>query len=54
MEEGYRLEPPAHCPVGIAEVMKACMSVNPEERPDFEQISNFLRDIPETHWLFVQ
>ena len=51
-QSGYRLAIPENCPAGIAEVIKSCWNNNPEERPDFEQMSNYFRDIPEESWLF--
>jgi hypothetical protein len=53
-QSGFRLEIPKYCPVGIAEVMKSCWNTDPEERPDFEQMSNYFRDIPDSSWERIQ
>lgn len=50
-QSGYTLPIPRKCPTGIAKMMTACWNSNPEERPDFEKMSNYFRDIPEEAWL---
>jgi len=42
VRDGYQHPVPNHCPQVLAEVLSACWSRNPEDRPTFQAIYNRL------------
>uniref|UniRef100_A0AC35GRW7 Protein kinase domain-containing protein n=1 Tax=Panagrolaimus sp. PS1159 TaxID=55785 RepID=A0AC35GRW7_9BILA len=43
IEQGYRMEPPEHCPLQISHLMSACWELEPTARPSFAEIVNKLK-----------
>lgn len=43
---GDRLSIPPSCPAELAEVMELCWKTKQDERPDFSQILDILKEVP--------
>ncbi|XP_035689204.1 tyrosine-protein kinase receptor TYRO3-like isoform X2 [Branchiostoma floridae] len=45
LKEGYRMDKPNRCPVTMYEIMGQCWKDNPEERPNFKEVLNNVKQI---------
>ena len=45
VRDGYRLEKPEHCRRELYNIMFYCWAHNPDDRPSFAELVNFLRHL---------
>ncbi|XP_043933126.1 tyrosine-protein kinase CSK [Protopterus annectens] len=45
VEKGYKMESPDGCPAPVYEVMKRCWHLDPNQRPSFKQLLEYLQQI---------